>query len=199
MPCKTRENTIKVLTVESSSTLVSHHRKIGDKSKSRPKDMPLASLKLAVALELKAEGYKHIKFDKIVESNCSKVKIHVLGEDELGIRLAVLCINRLEGLNISGLTEAVEVVQRAIGEDGDVAIAIPIVLLEKANDIFDVTDRVFLVDTEYRVWTYSSDSAYTKVIKYAMLRQHELSLSEKDDEKSNIAGGQQDTRITYVI
>lgn len=145
------------------------HRLTAD-SRRKIRDMSLTSLKLTIALELKAEGYTHIEFDKVVELNSRRAKIHVLGRDEIGDCLAVLCINRLKEVNLNILADTVEVVQKNFGEDGDVAIAIPISLLEEAGALFGITNRVFLVDHECRVWSHSCDNAYVKMIKYAMMR-----------------------------
>ncbi|MEM3463628.1 MAG: hypothetical protein QXL91_02070 [Candidatus Bathyarchaeia archaeon] len=197
MPVKIFKNTLET---KSNFVLASCHLKVGNKrGKSKIKDISLASLKLTVALELKAEGYTHIEFDKVVELNDLKVRVHVLGEDELGTRLAVLCINRLEKFNSSGLADAVEAVQRALGEEGDVAIAISISLLEEARDLFGITNRVFLVDHECRVWSHSCDNAYVKMIKYAMMRQHGENRPSEGCEGVYAASWRAQQFIEYVV
>jgi len=129
----------------------------------------MSQLKLAIAMELRAEGFYKVVFDEVVEDGGRKVRVHVLGDDEVGLRLAVICINRADRLVVGSLADDVEAVQRALGEDCEVTIAIPITLLDKAGEIFGITSRIFLLDTEYRVWTHACDSAYTKMVKKVML------------------------------
>ncbi|MEM3361339.1 MAG: hypothetical protein QXV85_09075, partial [Candidatus Bathyarchaeia archaeon] len=86
------------------------------------------------------------------------------------------------------LSDAVEAVQRALGEDGDVAIAIPISLLDKAGGIFGITRRMFLVDGELRVWTHLRDNAYTEMIKRIMLSQRQDSASDDKDDIQQSCG-----------
>lgn len=133
--------------------------------------LTMNQLKLSIALELRSEGFNKVFFDREVEAFGRKVKVHVLAEDELGGCLAVICVNRVGGLDPVSLSDAVEVVQRALGEDADVAIAMPINLLNKAKEIFGITRKMFLVDGELRVWTHLRDNAYTEMIKRVMLSQ----------------------------
>ncbi|MGB9959863.1 MAG: hypothetical protein ACPLKQ_05020 [Candidatus Bathyarchaeales archaeon] len=155
-------------------------------------------LKLAIALELKAEGYSAIIFDKVIETKKGKVRVHVFGEDTLGV-LAVVCINRLEQLNLSSLVDSVEGIQQVLGEDGDVAIAMPMHLINKADDIFGITGKVYLVDNAFRVWTHLCDNAYTKMIKHVILSQQQLTLSEKNGENLQIKLQHGCQSVKYVI
>jgi len=202
MPVKMNESSVKTLPHKSNRMQGAHAEEVNNMSKCSiaGRNIPLTSIKLNVALELKAEGYTHIEFDRVVELNDLKTKIHVFGEDELGVRLAVLCINKPEKLDVGVLADAVEAIQRVIGEEGDVALAIPIGLLEKSRDIFGITNRVFLVDWENRVWSHSCDNAYIKMIKHAMLMQHECTSSEDEDAdpQANLHCGWQGTSLSYV-
>ncbi|MEM3627589.1 MAG: hypothetical protein QXZ25_06140 [Candidatus Bathyarchaeia archaeon] len=145
-------------------------------------------LKLSIALELRSEGFNKVFLDKVFEAFGRKVRVHVFAEDELGECLAVICVNKVGGLDPVGLSDAVEAVQRALGEDGDVAIAIPISLLDKAGGIFGITRRMFLVDGELRVWTHLRDNAYTEMIKRIMLSQRQDSASDDKDDIQQSCG-----------
>lgn len=94
------------------------------------------------------------------------------------------------------MSDTVEVIQKALGEDVDVAIAMPINLLNKAKEIFGITRKMFLVDGELRVWTHPRDDAYTEMIKHAMLSQR------RDDAPDNKDGLQDSCRwesLGYVV
>ncbi|MGB9959694.1 MAG: hypothetical protein ACPLKQ_04140 [Candidatus Bathyarchaeales archaeon] len=145
-------------------------------------------LKLCIALELKSEGFDKVFFDRGVEALGRKVRVHVLAEDELGECLAVICVNRVGGLDPLGLSDAVEVVQRALGENGDVAIAIPVSLLNKAKEIFGIARKMFLVDRELRVWTHLRDNAYTEMIKHVMFSQRRDSAPDDKDDMQHSCG-----------
>ncbi|MCX8153614.1 MAG: hypothetical protein N3E52_04180 [Candidatus Bathyarchaeota archaeon] len=146
----------------------------------------MTQLKLSIAMELRSEGYSKVFFDKVIEAFGRKARVHVLAEDELGCSLAVICMNKPGELDLGGLSDAVEVVQRSLGEDGEVAIAIPVGLLGKARKIFGITRKVFLVDEELRVWTHLCDRAYTGMIKHVMLSQRQNgALDDKEDLPSS--------------
>jgi hypothetical protein len=137
------------------------------------------ALKLAAALELRSEGYSRISFDKPIESCLGKVYIHVLGEDALGFRMAIYCINKAQELNPNRVLDIVTEIQQDIGDDGDVVIAIPINLLDKAKEIFGFTPRVFLIDYEMRVWVHSRASGVTQMFKQNWLGTNGLEVSDE--------------------
>lgn len=88
-----------------------------------------------------------------------RAKIHVLGRDEIGGCLTVLCINRLREINLKALADTVEAVQRGLGKDCDVAIAIPISRLKRQGISSGIIKRMLLVDHECRVWSHLCDDA----------------------------------------
>jgi len=141
--------------------------KVRNKNSRERSTVPISknALKLAAALELRSEGYSRISFDRPIESCIGKVYIHVLGEDALGFRIAIYCINKAQELNPNRVLDIVTEIQQDIGDDGDVAIAIPINLLDKAKEIFGFTPRVFLIDHEMRVWVHSRASGVTQMFK----------------------------------
>jgi|GEM_PF-2698208 len=148
----------------------SQHRVISNKcTKRTTAAMPLNELKLAIALELKLEGYTYITFDKVVDIDYAKARVHVLAEDELGLSLAVICINRSENLDPNTLLDLVSDVQRKLGEDCEVAIAIPLALLDKAADVFGFTPRMFMVDNKFRVWVHYGRHGVTDEIRSNLL------------------------------
>jgi len=116
-------------------------------------NISISQLKLAVALELSVEGYDTIVFDRIISAHGRKMKVHVYCEDEIGTRVAVLCLNKSEELKPSEVFEAIEFIESHI-EDCRVALALPIALLPRAGDIIGLTGRVYLVDFEGRVWVH---------------------------------------------
>jgi hypothetical protein len=151
-----------------SGTQSQHGSVLEKREKNRTPTIPLSELKLSVALELKLEGYDHITFDKVIDINSTKAWVHVLAEDELGLSLAVICINRPGNLDPNALLDLVSAVQRKLGEDCEVAVAIPLTLLNKAADIYGLTPRIFLVDDKLRVWIHSCRHGITDAIRYGL-------------------------------
>jgi len=134
----------------SNSNNKSGHAEKGDKRKLRP-TLTLSQIKLAVALELRAEGFETVVFDRVVEFGGQRVRVHVLCEDEDGFCLAVYCVNRAELMKVERVFEVVNIMSRC---GYDVAIAFPLTLLERAAEIIGMTNRVFMVDSEGRVWIH---------------------------------------------
>jgi hypothetical protein len=162
-----------------------------------------SALKLAVALELRSEGYSRISFDRPIESCVGKVRIHVLGEDELGLRMAVYCISREHELNPNDVLDIVTAIQQSISDDGDVAIAIPIDLLEKAGEIFGMTPKVFLVDYDMRVWVYTHyHGGVTKALKRGWLEirgQNDLDEDDDQQQKTQCLSAAKACTVEYVV
>jgi len=166
--------------------------------------IPKSAIKLAVALQLRSEGYDEIAFDKPIDTCVGRVYIHVLAEDPLELKVAVYCINKVEEINPNRLLDIVTAIQQIIGDDGDVAIAMPINLLSKAGQIFGMTPRVFLVDYEMRVWVYTHyHSGVTRALKRDLLEMKGQEGGLDEDE-----GQQQETpcldaakacNIEYVV
>jgi len=129
------------------------------------KSIALDALKLAVALELRLQGYTHITFNEPIRTCNGQVLVHVFGEDDLGLSIAVYCINRPEKLNPGKLMDIVEAIQRKIGPDGDVVLALPVDLLEKVDNIYGLTPKLFIVDRNLRVWVNTYDRAVANIFK----------------------------------
>jgi len=157
------------------------------------------ALKLAAALELRSEGYSRISFDRPIESCVGKVRIHVLGEDELGLRMAVYCINREHELDPNEVLDIVTAIQQSIGDDGDVAIAIPITLLNKAEEIFGMTPKVFLVDAGMRVWVYTHLGGVTRMLKRSWLGIGEPENHDKNEDQQEQLYATKSCSIEYVV
>ncbi len=132
------------------------------------RSLTLGDLKLAVALDLKLNGYVHITFDKPILIHGRKEKIHIHAEDDLGISYAVICISSPAKLDPNSIIDALSAIQAEIGEEGEVALAIPISLLDKVKDLFGLTRQMFLVDYELHVWTSTSPRSVADLIKAKM-------------------------------
>jgi len=157
------------------------------------------ALKLAAALELRSEGYSRISFDRPIESCVGKVRIHVLGEDELGLRMAVYCINREHELDPNEVLDIVTAIQQNIGDDGDVAIAIPINLLDKAREIFGFTPRVFLIDYEMRVWVHSHAGGVTRILKKSGLGINMSEGLDKIEDQKERTYAAESCNVGYIV
>lgn len=124
----------------------------------------LCAMKLTVALELHFEGYTQILFDRTFAYAGRKVHVHVLAEDALGFKVAALCFNGVRKIVPNEVMEVVDLVERALGEDCEVVIAIPLGLLAKAKDIVGLTNRIFAVDTHGRVWIHNVGSRRSQAV-----------------------------------
>ena len=170
-----------------------------DFAKKLSKSMSKNVIKLTVAFAVKQDGYANIQFDKSLESCNQRIHIHVLAEDAIGLKLAVYCVNKECELNSNGLLDIVTEIQHMIGDDGDVAIAIPINLLDKAKDIFGLTPRVFLVDYDMRVWTYFHAGGVTRLLKSNWLEVDDPDESFESEDKSVLSSGVRPHRLQYIV
>lgn len=156
---------IKMVDTKQEDTKKQQQRNLADAKAASPKTLTLDAIKLAVALELKLNGYTYITFDKTINMYGKKAKIHVTAEDELGVRYAVICINNPAKLDPDELIDMIRAIQPEVGDGGEVAIAIPIDLIDEAKDVFGLTRRMFLVDYELRVWISTSPRSVVDLIK----------------------------------
>lgn len=111
-------------------------------------------MKVAVAVALKQEGYDKIEFDKPVEFGELKAHVHVIGQDPLGIMIAVYCIYSKDQLDPVEIFDMARAAHYALGDECEVVIAIPACLLSVAEEIIGITRRTFLLDEYGRIWVY---------------------------------------------
>jgi hypothetical protein len=124
--------------------------------------LTINQLKLSIAMELKCEGYSTVIFDKLIEACGRKIRVHVYCEDELGLRMAVYCINKSSQIKPHEIFDIVELVRNGV-EDCDVALAFPLALLPKAQVLIGLTTRVYTLDDYGRVWIhYPSNNIHRK-------------------------------------
>lgn len=114
----------------------------------------LNTMKLAVAIALKQDGYNKIEFDKPVEFGELKARVHVVGQDALGMMTAVYCINRKDQLDPVEIFDMARTTHNALGDECEVVIAIPVYLLSAAEEVIGITRKTFLLDEYGRVWVY---------------------------------------------
>lgn len=172
--------------------------KVNDK-KTTHRSLTLDDIKLAVALDLKLNGYVHIKFDKPILVHGRKEKIHIHAEDDLGISYAVICISSPAKLDPNSLIDVLSAIQAEIGEEGEAAITIPIHLLDKAKDLFGLTRQMFLVDYELRVWTSTSPRSVADFIKAKMPMREQLHTNRAADRAGDQAALFSARSACYVV
>ncbi|MDW8024235.1 MAG: hypothetical protein RMJ15_11000 [Nitrososphaerota archaeon] len=110
-------------------------------------------LKLCIAMELKSEGFSTVVFDKLLEVYDRRIKVHVYGEDELGLRIAVYCVNRPCHVKPNEILDIVNLIRSGI-EDCDVALAFPLVMLDRAKVLIGLTSKVYMIDDDGKVWVH---------------------------------------------
>lgn len=153
-------------------------------------------LKLAVAMELRYEGYNKIVFDKIIEVNNRKIQIHVYCEDELESRVAVYCVNRADRIRPNDIMDIVDLIGRGV-EDCDVAIAFPLILLPKAKILIGLTRKVYLLDNDCRVWVHYPWNVIRKEIPWVHLNAADIE-SKEDFEVFDNQAARTQMRLSYV-
>jgi len=162
----------------------------GGGRKLRP-TLTLSQIKLAVALELRAEGFETVVFDRVVEFGGRKVRVHVLCEDEDGVRLAVYCIHRANLMDPHEVFAAINAIRNGI-EECTVALAFPLVLLPRASPIIGMTSRVFMVDSEGRVWNHYPWQG-SRLIE--VFREAEEALLEREEDECMLTIKGQSTQM----
>jgi len=168
----------------------------GGGRKLRP-TLTLSQIKLAVALELRAEGFETISFDRVVEFGGRKVRVHVLCEDEDGVRLAVYCIHRANRMDPHEVFAAINAIRNGI-EDCTVALAFPLALLPRASPIIGMTSRVFMVDSKGRVWNHYPWQGSRLIDVFREAEENLLKGEEEDEDPPAIVDQGTRPRVFYI-
>ena len=111
-------------------------------------------MKLSVALDLCLEGYDSVMFTRCIKAGRKHVRVHVFAEDTLGSRVAVYCIHRPEQAGRNHLQDVVYTIVDGLGDDCQIAIAIPINLMDVVNGVAEHVYRIYMVDENGRVWVH---------------------------------------------
>lgn len=119
--------------------------------RSARRTLTLNHIKLAVAMELRADGYGTIVFNRVLGTYDRRIRVHVYCEDELAQRLAVYSVNKPCQVKPNDVLDVISAIGKGI-RDCDVAIAFPTSLLPKAEALIGMTNNVFMVDDSGRVW-----------------------------------------------
>lgn len=162
-------------------------KKCGMKRSKLQPTLTIDQIKLGVAFELKCEGYDYIVFDRIVECNGRRIRVHVYCEDEFGSRLAVYCINKVAHMDPGAVFTIINSIRESI-DDCEVALAFPVNMLRRASQIIGLAAKVFAVDEDDRVWIHYpfEDTRLTKVLREAF----EEVGGDEDDKSISIIGSQ---------
>jgi hypothetical protein len=115
---------------------------------------PMEVMKLSVALNLCLEGYDEVTFNKRFGTGSRQVCVHVFAEDTVGSKVAVYCISRTELAKRDSLVDVVYRIADYVDGDCQIAVAIPLRLLNMVHEIKDVVYRIYMVDEDGRVWVH---------------------------------------------
>jgi hypothetical protein len=118
------------------------------------KHITLETMKLSVALDLCLEGYDSVMFNRCIKAGRKHVRVHVFAEDTVGSRVAVYCIRRPEQAGRNHLHDMVCTIVDGLGDDCQIAIAIPINLMYVVNEVAEHVYRIYMVDENGRVWIH---------------------------------------------
>lgn len=141
-------------------------------------------LKLAIATELKSEGYNIVMFDKPIEACGRRTIAHVYCEDNLRLRIAVYCINRPSQVRPDEILDTIELIKNSV-EDCDVALAFPLALLPKARVLIGLTSRVYILDDDGRVWVHYPLNGMHGNVAWAPLGHIDPKLDEDSEAPSS--------------
>jgi len=111
-------------------------------------------MKLAVALQLKVEGYESVVFNKVVKVGGKSVVIDVFAEDCLGSMVAVYCVNRTDKAEEGHLNDVACTILDGLGEECLIAFAYPLRLVGLVRNAIGLANRIYMVDDEGRVWRH---------------------------------------------
>ncbi|MEM1542973.1 MAG: hypothetical protein QXV82_10120 [Ignisphaera sp.] len=157
-------------------------------------------IKLAVATELRLEGYSTIIFDKIIEGCGRKVRIHVYCEDDLGMGEAVYCVNETHGMNLEEVSDVIKLIKAGLAKDEvdcTVSLAFPLSLLRKASALIRLVPKVYMVDEDGRVWVHYPWSG-TRRIEF-LINNIILGESIEGDSWSSAVNTQMRPQPYYII
>jgi hypothetical protein len=110
------------------------------------------SLQLAVGLELRLDGY-NVTFDKVIRGVHERVCVDIFAEDEFEARIAVCCAEKTNVLN-QRLKSLLNVIVESHGADCEVAVAIPVTMMDLVDELLKYVFKVYMVDFCGRVWLY---------------------------------------------
>lgn len=159
--------------------------------------LTLNQIKLAVAMELKADGYSTIVFDRVLNYSDRKFKVHVYCEDELGQQLAVYCLNKPCQVKPNDVLDIINAIGNEV-MDCDVAIAFPTSLLPKAEVLIDMTSSVFMVDDSGRVWVHHPWSGMRGVAVQTPLVSCGIDAEDEEHDMSGMAIRSSQMQLPYV-
>jgi hypothetical protein len=117
-------------------------------------------MKLAVALQLKIEGYETLVFNKIVKAGSRSVAVDVFAEDCLGSRVAVYCVFRADEAEEGHLNDVACAILDGFGEDCLIAIAFPLRLIDLVRNAIGIANWIYLVDYYGRIWRHDPNIPY---------------------------------------
>jgi hypothetical protein len=110
--------------------------------------------KLSVALDLYLDGYDEITFNRWFGEGGEQVCVHVFAEDSGGSKVAVYCVSRAEMAKRDKLASVVHRIMECIGDDCQIAVAIPLRLMSVVHEVKDTVYRIYMVDECGRVWIH---------------------------------------------
>lgn len=111
-------------------------------------------MKLAVALQLRVEGYEHVVFNNVVKVWGKSVVVDVFAEDCLGSMVAVYCVNRADEAEEGHLNDVALTILEGLGEECLIAFAYPLRLVGLVRSAIGLANRIYMIDDEGRVWRH---------------------------------------------
>lgn len=133
-------------------------------------ELSATTLKLAVALQLKIEGYETVVFNKDIKTGSKSVVLDVFGEDYVGSTIAVYCVTKAKKAEERHLNDVACAILDGLGEDCLIAFAYPLKLISLVRNAIGLANRIYLIDGEGRVWCHylGTPQYYTRPTRITM-------------------------------
>jgi len=133
-----------------------------DKNKSREtNDQHIReAVKLAVALQLRSEGYETVTFNRIVKDRGRSIVIDIFAEDCLGSQVAVYCVFSAHEAKEENLNDVALAIVDEFGEECLIAFAFPLRLIGLVGNAIGLAHRIYVVDKACRVWCHDPDGSF---------------------------------------
>lgn len=145
------------------------------------------SARLAIALQLKIEGFEIVVFNRAVEAGENSIIVDVFAEDCLGSRMAVYCISSAKEAEEGYLNDVACSILDEFGEDCLIAFAYPLRLIRFVGNAIGLANRIYLIDDEGRVWLHEPLRLYADA-KFAWrpieMTEKEVRLDERNLSKN---------------
>lgn len=118
------------------------------------------TMKLAIGLQLRVDGYETVVFNKDVKAGSKSVVVDVFAEDCLGNMIAVYCVTRADKAEEKHLNDVACAILDGLGEECLIAFAYPLRFIKLVKNAIGLANRIYLVDNYGRIWCHDPSTPH---------------------------------------